>query len=170
MGDLASGEFAAVLLVFRVTFGVIFALHGVGKIRGGISGTAGWFDSIGMRPGALHARAAAATEIGTGVLLAVGLLTPLAAAGVVGVMVVAGWTVHRGKGFMIVNEGWEYTFVVGVTAVLIAALGPGDYSLDEAFGLADNWNGWVGLAIAALLGVVGGIAHLAVFFRPPAKD
>lgn len=170
MGDLTSSEFATVLLVFRVVFGVIFALHGIGKIRGGISGTAGWFDSIGMKPGALHARAAAGTEIGTGVLLVAGLLTPLAAAGVVGVMVVAGWTVHRDKGFMIVNEGWEYTFVVGVTAVLLAALGPGDYSLDEALGLADNWNGWVGLAIAAVLGVVAGVTQLAVFFRPPSKD
>ena len=84
MDDLMGSEFAVAVLAFRVIFGVVFALHGWGKIKGGLDGTAGWFDSIGMKPGALHARAAAGTEIGTGVLLVLGLLTPLAAAGVVG--------------------------------------------------------------------------------------
>ncbi len=168
MGDLTNTEFATFLLVFRVIFGFVFALHGIGKIRGGIAGTAGWFDSIGMKPGALHARAAAGAEIGTGVLLAIGLLTPFAAAGVVGVMVVAGWTVHRANGFMIVGDGWEYTFVVALIAVFVAALGPGEYSIDEAIGAADSWNGWVGAAIAVGLGVVGGVAQLVAFYRPPA--
>lgn len=169
MADLAATEFATIVLVFRVTFGLVFALHGIGKVRGGIEGTAAWFDSIGMRPGALHARAAAGTEVGTGLLLAVGLFTPFAAAGMVGVMIVAGWTVHRDNGFMIVNDGWEYTFIVAATAVLLATLGPGRYSLDEVLGLADSLNGWTALAIAAVLGSLGGIAQIIVFFRPPAK-
>ena len=168
MDDLMGSEFAVAVLAFRVIFGVVFALHGWGKIKGGLDGTAGWFDSIGMKPGALHARAAAGTEIGTGVLLVLGLLTPLAAAGVVGVMVVAGWTVHRKNGFMIVKDGWEYTFIVGVTAVFIAALGPGSISVDSALGLADLWNGWVGLGIAAALGVAAGVTQIAVFYRPSA--
>ena len=166
MADLSSTEFSTTLLVFRVIFGFVFALHGIGKIRGGIAGTAGWFDSIGMKPGKLHARAAAGAEIGTGVLIAVGLLTPLAAAGIVAVMLVAGWTVHRKNGFMIVSEGWEYTFMVAITAVFIAGLGPGRFSVDEALGLADIWNGWVGLAIALVGGVAAGVLQLAVFFRP----
>ena len=170
MSDLTTNEFAIVMMAFRVIFGLVFALHGVGKIRGGIDGTAGWFDSIGMKPGKLHARAAAATEIGTGTLLAVGLLTPFAAAGMVAVMVVAGWTVHRKNGFMIVNDGWEYTFIVALMAILVAGLGPGELSIDHALGLADTLNGWVGLAIALSLGIAGGIGQLTVFFRSPQSE
>lgn len=170
MGDLGTNEFSVVMLVFRVIFGFIFALHGLGKIKGGIGGTAGWFDSMGMKPGKVHARAAAGTEIGTGVLLALGLLTPFAAAGMVGVMVVAGWTVHRNNGFMIVNDGWEYTFVVALVAVFLAGLGPGEFSVDEALGLADSLNGWVGVAIAVGLGVAGGVGQLAAFYRPPPAE
>ena len=66
----------------RVVLGITLAAHGYGKFfRGGrIPGTAGWFDSMGMRPGKFHAYLAASTEVGAGVLFALGLLTPLAAA------------------------------------------------------------------------------------------
>lgn len=170
MADLSAAEFSTALLVFRVIFGFVFALHGWGKVKGGIGGTAGWFDSMGMKPGKLHAWAAAITEMGTGVLIMLGLLTPFAAAGMVGVMVVAGWTVHRNNGFMIVKDGWEYTFIVAVTAIFIAWLGPGEYSFDHAFGIDDALNGWTGLLIADVLGVAAGIATLAIFYRPPAAE
>ena len=170
MADLSAAEFSTALLIFRVIFGFVFALHGWGKVKGGIGGTAGWFDSMGMKPGKLHAWAAAITEMGTGVMIMLGLLTPFAAAGMVGVMVVAGWTVHRNNGFMIVKDGWEYTFIVAVTAIFIAWLGPGEYSLDHAFGIDDALNGWTGLLIADVLGVAAGIATLAIFYRPPATE
>ena len=166
MGDLSTGEFSTALLLFRLVFGVVFATHGLAKLKS-LDGTAGWFDSMGMKPGALHARAAAGTEIGTGAMLAAGLLTSFAAAGMVGVMLVAGWTVHRSNGFAMVNDGWEATFVFGLVAVFVAGLGPGEYSVDDALGLADTLNGWVGVAIAAGLGLAGGVAQLALFYRPP---
>ena len=171
MEGLDPTAFDAVLGGFRILVGLIFAAHGWAKrfSGGGIAGTAGWFDSIGMRPGKLHAQLASGTEMVTGVMLAIGLLTPFAAAGIIGVMVVAGWTVHRDKGFFIVGEGWEYTFVVGLMALVIAGLGPGRWSIDWALGIVDDLNGWVGLAIAAVLGIGGGIAQLAIFFRPDPK-
>ena len=165
MGDLGTTEFATVLLVFRVLFGVVFASHGIAKAKS-LDGTAGWFDSIGMKPGAFHARAAAGTEIGTGLLLALGLLTPLAAAGIVAVMIVAGWTVHAKNGFGMVNDGWEYTFVVAITALLLAGLGPGEYSLDALIGMDETLNGWSGIAISAGVGVAAGIGQIVIFFRP----
>lgn len=167
MGDLSATDFSVVMLVFRVVFGLVFAGHGLGKRKGGIDGTAAWFDSMGMRPGRVHAQAASLTEIAVGLMLAVGLLTPLAAAGVVGVMVVAGWTTHRKNGFWIVSEGWEYTFMVALTAALIAAVGPGKYSLDHALDLVDGWNGLLGAVIAIGIGVVAGVGQLAAFYRPP---
>lgn len=169
MADLSATEFSLVLVVFRVIFGLVFAAHGWGKRKGGIEGTAKWFDSMGMRPGRVHAHLASLTEMAAGLMLALGVLTSFAAAGVVGVMVVAGYTTHRKNGFFIVKGGWEYTFMVALTAVAIAGLGPGDWSIDAALGLDETLNGYVGLAIALALGVAGGVAQLAAFYRPPAE-
>ncbi len=159
------------MLILRVALGLTFAAHGYGKqFKGGkIPGTAGWFDSIGMKPGKLHAQLAAVTEMGAGVLFALGLLFPLAAAAMIAVMIVAGWTVHRNNGFFIVSEGWEYTFIIAAMALAAAGLGPGEWSLDNAFGLVDDLVGNRGLLIAAVVGIGAGIGQLAVFYRPPAS-
>jgi putative oxidoreductase len=149
------------------------AAHGYIKFVGGgrIPGTARWFDSIGMKPGVLHARVAATTEIAAGLGLAAGLLTPVPAAGFVALMLVAAWTVHRQHGFFIVNSGWEYNLVLAVTAVAVAGTGAGRFSMDYLL-LRDTalWGfvqGWGGLIVAVALGLVGGIGQLAIFYRPP---
>ena len=48
-------------------------------------------------------------------------------------------------------------------------LGPGEISVDHALGLADSWNGFAGLAIAAGVGAAGAIGQLLLFFRPPGE-
>ena len=156
------------LLILRVVVGLTLAAHGWNKFTGGgkIPGTGRWFDSIGMRPGRLNAYLAASTEVGAGVLLALGLLHSLAAAAVIGVMTVAGWTSHRTNGFFIIKEGWEYVFILAVMALVSATLGPGAWSLDEVFGIAGDLAGWTGFWIALLLGVGGGALQMLVFFRP----
>lgn len=163
------------LLILRVVLGVTMAAHGYNKFFGGgrIPGTAGWFESIGMKPGTFHARVAASTEMAAGIGLAIGLLTPVPAAGFVALMLVAAWTVHRANGFFIVKEGWEYNLILATAAVAIAAIGAGKYSLDYLLfrdtGFADLLHGWCGLVIALALGLVGGIGQLVIFYRPPAK-
>ena len=163
------------LLLLRVVLGLTMAAHGYNKFFGGgrIKGTAGWFESIGMKPGTFHARVAATTEMAAGLGLAVGLFTPVAAAGFVALMLVAAWTVHRHNGFFIVKEGWEYNLVLAAAAVAIAGIGAGRYSLDYALfrdtGIYPLLHGWCGLAIALGLGLAGGIGQLVIFFRPPAK-
>lgn len=163
------------LLILRLVLGMTMAAHGYNKFfgGGGIAGTAGWFDSIGMRPGRFHARLAATTEMAAGIGLAIGLLTPVCAAGFVALMFVAAWTVHRANGFFIVKEGWEYNLVLAAAAVAVAGLGAGRYSLDHVlFSGGDAYHflyGWRGLAIALGLGLAGGVGQLAIFFRPPAK-
>src|SRR5436190_1798264 len=92
------------LLVVRIVVGLYFVGHGAQKLFGvagghGPTGTGQFFESMGMRPGKLNALAAGTAELSAGVLLALGLLTPLAAALVTAVMVVAIATVHIGKGF-----------------------------------------------------------------------
>ena len=154
------------LLVVRVAFGVGLAVHGYNKVfgGGGLAGTAGWFESIGMRWPGLQARLAATTEITAGLLFAAGLLTPFAAAGMIGLMTVAFWAVHRGSGFLIVNGGWEFVAAIAVVAWGVATIGPGRFSLDHALDI--EWSGWSGALIAALVGVGSGAAQLAVCYRP----
>ena len=159
---------ALALLVLRVGFGVGLAYHGYNKVfgGGGLAGTARWFSSIGMKWPAVQARLAAGTEIGAGLLFAAGLLTPFAAAGIIGVMTVAGWVAHRANGFLIIHEGWEYVAAIGLVAWAVAAIGPGRYSLDHALDI--DITGWAGLLIALLLGVGGAIAQLVACYRPQA--
>ncbi|QIX53780.1 DoxX family protein (plasmid) [Rhodococcus sp. DMU1] len=156
------------LLLLRVATGVTLAAHGYVKLfRGGrLTGTARWFDSIGMRPGRMQALLAAITEIAGGILFALGFLTPLAAAAIVALMIVAAWTSHRDNGFFIVGNGWEYNFVLAVVALSVAATGPGAISLDHVAGFGTGT--WLGTLVALSAGVVAGIGQLAMFYRPPA--
>jgi putative oxidoreductase len=157
------------LLALRSSVGAIMLAHGINHVfRGGkIEGTAGWFESLGMKPGKLHAWLASLTEIGAGAMLIVGLLTPLAAAGVVGVMLVAWITNHLKNGFFIFRpgEGWEYVMSLTVSGLAIATLGAGEWSIDDAADLSDL-AGWSGFWIAVLAGGGGALALLAVFWRP----
>lgn len=154
------------LLLVRLVIGLTLAAHGYQKFYGGgrIPGAARWFDSIGLRPGRLHALAAASTEVGAGLLLALGLLTPFAAAGFVGVMLVAAWTVHRGKGFFLTSGGWEYNLILAAVAVGIAVAGPGRWSLDNVLGIHLG-GGW-GLLLSAGLGAAAAGGLLASYYKP----
>ncbi len=77
-----STELDLAMLLLRVALGVMLIAHGANKIlgTGGMDATAGWFESLGLRPGHLHARLASFTEIGAGALILVGLATTVASA------------------------------------------------------------------------------------------
>ncbi len=167
-------EFNLVMLILRVIAGPTIFLHGYNKMfRGGkIPGTAGWFDSIGMKPnGTIHAYMAAVTEMGCGALILLGLLTPFGAAGVIGTMVVAGWTVHR-DAFFIVKSGWEIVMVMATLFFAIGSLGAGRWSLDHVLfpDGAFYLDGWAPILISLVLGVGSGVALLAACFRPDATS
>lgn len=168
---LTEEKLGAGLLILRVIAGLTMAAHGYGKffLGGRLPGTAGWFDSIGMRPGKIHALAAASTEVGAGGLFALGFLTPFAGAAFVSLMLVASWTVHREKGFFIVAGGWEYNLMLAAIGIAVATTGAGHYSIDHLLNDPEVFFGWPGFLIAFVGGLLAGIAHLAVFFRPPAK-
>ncbi len=157
------------LLILRVVVGLTIAAHGYNHIfRGGkIAGTAGWFESLGMRPGIVHAWLASITELAAGAALVLGLLTPLGAAGVAGTMAVAFVTNHRTNGFFIFRpgEGWEYVNVLLWAGLALGATGPGEWSLDDALGF--DWvSGTTGLAVAVIGGLGGAAALLATCWRP----
>ena len=60
------------LLILRVATGIVILAHGYNHIFGGgkIAGTARWFESLGMKPGILHAWLASLTEVAVGPMLA----------------------------------------------------------------------------------------------------
>lgn len=159
------------LLVFRCGLGAVMLAHGINHIWGGgkIEGTAGWFGSMGMRPPLVQAWLASLTEIGAGVALVLGLLTPLGGAGLVGTMAVAFVINHRGNGFFIFRpgEGWEYVMTLAVCGVAIGAVGPGGWSLDRALDIDDDLIGTTGLLLSAGAGLGGAALLLLVCWRPP---
>jgi putative oxidoreductase len=154
--------------VLRVAVGGTMIAHGWNHAFGGgkLPGTARWFESIGIRPGRVHAVLATLTELGAGALLLLGLLTPLAAAGVVGTMLVALVANHGKNGFFIFRpgEGYEYVLMITLVACAIGALGGGGWSVDHAIGF--SLTGWAGLAVAAAAGGGGAALLLATSWRP----
>lgn len=161
------------LLILRLVAGGLFAGHGAQKLFGwfgghGLRDTGGFFESIGFRPGLPFAFLAGAAELGGGLLLAAGLLVPAAALLLAGVMASAIAAVHWSKGLWNSNGGLEFPLVMGIVAFAVAALGPGRYSLDNAFGI--DWHGlWWALG-AAGLGLLGGLASLAPGRRRPPQQ
>jgi putative oxidoreductase len=161
-----------VLTVVRVFLGMMIFSHGYLKVfRGGkIAGTAGWFESIGMKPGKLNAIAAASTELGAGVLLVLGLLTPLAAAGLMALMIVAIVTVHIHNGFFVFykGQGVEYCLAIAVMTLVPGTFGAGRFSLDNAFKIM-TWSNGANFVLTIVVGIAGAFLQLAAFYRPPRR-
>jgi putative oxidoreductase len=160
------------LLLARLTLGVLMAAHGSQKLFGwfggyGLEGTGGFLEGLGFRPGRLFAAAAAVSEVGGGVLIAVGLLHPFAAALVVAVMIVAAVSVHWPHGLFAMSNGIELPLLYGAAAAALALTGPGAYSLDTLLGLQALWTpalAWSAVALA----IIGGVVNVALR-RPAAK-
>jgi putative oxidoreductase len=166
---MASAHAVALLLV-RMVVGITMLAHGYNHWRGGgrIAGTARWFGGLGLRQPVLQAWLSVVTEIGAGILLLAGLLTALACAAVISVMLVAGLLAHRPNGFFVFREGYEYVLVLSVTSLALAMLGPGRLSADAAGGITVS--GWAGFGLALGVAVVATAGLLATFWRPPSPQ
>lgn len=152
------------LLVLRLAVGLTMAAHGGQKLFGwfggyGIAGTGGFMESLGFRPGKVHATLAGLSELVGGLLIALGLLTPVGSALVLTVMVVAIGSVHLPKGFFVSDGGFEYNLVIMAAVVSLAFMGPGAYSLDAVQGL--ELSGWIPGVVALVAGLVLGGGALA---------
>src|SRR5690349_13255255 len=129
------------MLLLRLTLGLSLAGHGAQKVFGwfggyGPDGTGQFMEQLGFRPGRRDAVAAGLVEFVGGLLLAVGFLTPLGAALIASVMIVAAATVHWKNGFFITSGGYEFNLLIGVAALAIAFTGPGVISIDGLAGYA----------------------------------
>jgi putative oxidoreductase len=123
------------LLVLRVVAGLTMAAHGTGHLLGwfggpGLDGTAGFFAQSGYRSSSLMAVVAGLSETLGGIGLAVGLLTPLAAAAIIGAMINA--IAVKWNGGFFIPAGFEYELVMATVAASIAIAGPGRFAIDRA--------------------------------------
>jgi putative oxidoreductase len=159
------------LLVLRVVVGGLFVGHGMQKLAGWFGGhgpraTGELFESLGMKPGLAMAIVAGGAEAVGGLLFALGLVVPLAAAMLIAVMLVAEWTVHRHNGLWVSDGGYEYNLVLIAVVFAVAGIGAGDWSLDGAFGLDMSGAGWALASLGA--GVLGSVVAV-VFGRFAAR-
>jgi putative oxidoreductase len=160
------------LLLLRLVVGLTLAAHGGQKLFGwfggpGLDGTGQFFTMLGFPPGRRHALMAGLGETGGGLLLALGLLTPAAAALIFSVMLVAVLSVHIKKGFFGQNGGYEYNLVLATAALALAFTGPGRLSLDAL--LKHSLSGVCWGVAAFVVGIVGGLLPLIERRAAPAQ-
>jgi putative oxidoreductase len=156
--------FDAALLILRLGVGLTFAAHGAQKVFGwwggpGISGWKGAVAHMGFRPVSLFAAISSFAELGGGLFLAAGLLTPLAGAVLIGQSVVIIGHVHWPNGFFNTKGGYEFPLVLAVGAIALVLIEAGAWSIDAAIGFSLDANLRVALVV---LGIVGGLVSLAV--------
>src|SRR5580693_8103502 len=152
------------LLVLRLIVGIPLAAHGAQKLFGwwggpGVRGLHGHLTKMRFRPAPLWVAGAVGTEIGGGLLLAAGFLSPLGSVGVGAAMLMAIAAFHWGKGFFSQRGGFESPFLYLVSAATIGMTGPGAYSLDSLFKIAlpEPVTGIVAAGLA-VIGVAVGMA------------
>lgn len=122
------------LLILRVFVGLVFAAHGVQKLFGwfggpGLAGFTGWLQSLGLRPARLWAWIAALVETVGGLLLALGVLTPIVAALLICQMLMAIAKAHWRNGFFNSNGGYEFNLTLIAALLTLVFAGPGAYVL-----------------------------------------
>ncbi|MEU6762631.1 DoxX family protein [Streptomyces sp. NPDC046853] len=153
------------LLLLRCAVGLTMAVHGGQKLFGwfngaGLDGTAGFFASDGYSAPKAMATIAGLTETLCGLGLAIGLLTPLAGAGIVGIMLNA-IAMKWGNGFFN-PSGIEYDLILLTAAVSLALAGPGRYSVDHVLPVPRTHRLSHGVAAVALGAVSAAIVLLAL--------
>jgi putative oxidoreductase len=153
------------LLILRVGLGVLLVAHGLQKLFGwgGGQGLAGFKSSLsdaGYQHADILTYVGVGGQIVAGVLLVLGLFTPLAAAGALAYLIngvlasVSAQTEARFSLFL--PSGHEYQIMLIVVAAAIVLAGPGQYGLDAGRGWARR--PFIGSFAALLLGIGGGVA------------
>lgn len=153
------------LLILRVGFGALLIAHGLQKIFGwwGGSGLGGFRESLeglGYQYAEILTYVAAGGQIAAGVLLVLGLFTPLAAAGALAFLInglLAAVSAQENPGLVFfLPDGQEFWLTLIVVAVAIILVGPGRYGFDAGRGWARR--PFIGSFVALLLGVGAGVA------------
>jgi putative oxidoreductase len=161
-------------LALRTVVGGLFVGHGTQKLFGwfeghGLDATAEGFDAMGLRPGRTNAIIAGAGEALGGAAFAAGYQTPLAAAPLVGSMLMAIKHVHGKNGPWSHKGGYEYNLVLIAAALTIVEAGPGPLSLDSLRHKERQGLGWTLFAAALAAGGVAAVEQYAAMKAPAAQ-
>ena len=125
--DLLNYSFFAPLIL-RVILGLVFVVHGYPKLFGGKFGeTAGFFESVGIRPAKFWAFIVGVVEFFGGIALILGFATQLVALLLAINMLVAIWKVKFRGGFA---NGYEFDLVLLIIALSLMLTGAGAYAID----------------------------------------
>jgi putative oxidoreductase len=116
--------------------------------------------SLGYRSPGTMAWVHGAAEALAGLLLVLGLFTPVASVAIIGVMVNAIIAVHAPKGFWNTAGGFEFPLTLLTAAAALGFTGPGRISIDKALGLV--LRGPVTGIVVLLAGIVVGVAVYAL--------
>ncbi|WP_228000578.1 DoxX family protein [Nocardia australiensis] len=151
------------LLVLRLAVGSTLAAHGTQKLFGwfggaGVAGTGKFFTASGYPAGETMAAIAGLSETLGGLGLALGLLTPLAAAAVLGTMINA--IVVKGTGAFFAPKGVEYELILALAAAALALTGPGRVAVDHCLPALRNHRLGYGIAAIALAVITAGVVLL----------
>jgi putative oxidoreductase len=156
------------LLLLRLVVGLTFAGHGAQKAFGWWNGPGrtGWTAAVagmGFRPAPLWAAFSIAAELGGGLLLAAGLLSPIAVMAIAGQSVVIILKAHWAKGFWNRNGGYEFPLALATAAIAVGLIGPGALSVDAAVGFIPPAEVRILLIV---IGLVGGALSYALSLLP----
>jgi putative oxidoreductase len=149
------------LLLLRLVAGLLLAGHGAQKLFGwfggtGLARTRAHLASLGFRPASMWAVIGAGSELTGGLLLALGLASPLGSIMAAAAMAVAITKMHWPK-LWAQDHGYEYALVLFVVAVAVGIAGPGAYSLDAVLGTALPHAAAGALVLAAAVGYLVGM-------------
>lgn len=152
------------VLILRLAIGLTFAAHGAQKAFGWWRGPgpANWMKAVhgmGFHPPGLFAAASIGAELVAGLMLALGFITPVAAAVLVAQAIVISIQAHLSHGFFSKEGGFEFPFVLGAGTFAVGLLGAGSWSLDALFGVEFPANA---RAVLLLAGLAGGCLVLAM--------
>jgi putative oxidoreductase len=159
------------LLVLRVVIGGVVAMHGFLKLGwvgkgGSIAGVAGWFNSMGLRPGVFWAVVATLAEAGGGILTVLGLGGPIGPGLIFGDLLVVTYVAHWQQGFWAGGGkvGWEFPLPLAAAGFALAIVGPGAWSVDRLIGLSypDGFvTAWLALMAVGAVVAIGAKTALA---------
>ncbi len=155
------------LLILRLMLGITVVLHATQKLFGwfdgmGLGGMMRWLEYDGLKPGWLWVSLAILGEMGGGVSVALGFLTPLGAAGILGAMFMAAFKTHWKNGFFATKGGYEYPLAMLFVSIAIGIAGPGAYALDTILNLA-----YPGVLLFGVLGIASILVDLVGILSHP---
>jgi putative oxidoreductase len=132
LGPATPRQLALGIALVRIITGTIFVAHGYQKLFVfGIAGATGGFTQMGIPAPTITAPAVMILELVGGIALILGLLTRIAALGLVIDMLGAIVLVHLKNGFFLPN-GVEFALTLLMTSLALVIAGAGALSIDEA--------------------------------------